>query len=323
MRDHPTRRFSHDEYDRRGVLRCGAWTGAGILWTLSGGIAASGLLSTALARETHKHATATSVAPFSFLQISDTHIGFNKPANPAPIATLRQAIAQIKALAEPPAFLIHTGDISHLAKPKEFDDAQMILAEVNLPIHFVPGEHDVEDETLGRAYLERFGKGTLGTGWYSFDQNGVHFVALVNVVNRQSGLGYLGVDQLAWLKADLEKLGSSTPIVVFAHMPLWSIYEQWGWGTQDAALAMILLARFGSVTVLNGHIHQIIQKEEGHMTFHTARSTSYPQPAPGSAPSPGPKLVPADMLRSYLGLTSVKVRLGQEQLALTDTTLAF
>ena len=302
---------------RRGALECMVWAGTGILWTLSGGVPKSlGLIGDALAAE---------ASAFTFLQISDSHIGFNKPANPDALGTLREAIGKVKELVVKtrPAFMIHTGDITHLSKPDEFDNADQIIGEAKLKVHYVPGEHDVIDEGLGKAYLARYGKGTMGAGWYSFDDHGVHFIGLVNVVDlKAGGLGRLGADQLAWLADDLKDKSSSTPIVVFAHIPLWTVYAQWGWGTDDGLQALNLLKRFGSVTVLNGHIHQIVQKVEGNMTFHTARSTCFPQPAPGTAPSPGPMTVPAEQLRSMLGIASVEVRIGDKPLAITDTTLA-
>ncbi len=304
-----------DGLNRRSALQCMVWAGTGVLWTLSGGVPKSlGLLGDALAAVP---------AGFSFLQISDSHIGFNKPANPDALGTLRGAIGKVKAVESRPAFMIHTGDITHLSKPDEFDNADQIISEANLDVHYVPGEHDFIDEGLGKAYLARYGKGTKGQGWYSFDDHGVHFVGLVNVVDlKAGGLGRLGADQLAWLADDLKDKSASTPIVVFAHIPLWTVYADWGWGTDDGLQALSLLKRFGSVTVLNGHIHQIVQKVEGNMTFHTARSTCFPQPAPGTAPSPGPMTVPAEQLRSMLGITSVDVRTGDRPLAITDTTLA-
>ena len=300
---------------RRGALTCMVWAGTGVLWTLSGGVPKSlGLLGDALAAVP---------AGFSFLQISDSHIGFNKPANPDALGTLREAIGKVQAVKSRPAFMIHTGDITHLSKPDEFDNADQIISEAKLDVHYVPGEHDFIDEGLGKAYLDRYGKGTKGQGWYSFDDHGVHFIGLVNVVDlKAGGLGRLGADQLAWLADDLKDKSDSTPIVVFAHIPLWTVYAEWGWGTDDGLQALNLLKRFGSVTVLNGHIHQIVQKVEGNMTFHTARSTCFPQPAPGTAPSPGPMTVPQEQLRSMLGITSVDVRTGDKPLAITDTTLA-
>ena len=300
---------------RRGALTCMVWAGTGLLWTLSGGVPKSvGLLGDAFAAVP---------AGFTFLQISDSHVGFNKPANPDALGTLREAIGKVKAVQSRPAFMIHTGDITHLSKPDEFDNADQIISEAKLDVHYVPGEHDFIDEGLGKAYLDRYGKGTKGQGWYSFDDHGVHFIGLVNVVDlKAGGLGRLGADQLAWLADDLKDKSASTPIVVFAHIPLWTVYADWGWGTDDGLQALNLLKRFGSVTVLNGHIHQIVQKVEGNMTFHTARSTCFPQPAPGTAPSPGPMTVPAEQLRSMLGITSVDVRTGDKPLAITDTTLA-
>jgi 3',5'-cyclic-AMP phosphodiesterase len=300
---------------RRGALTCMVWAGTGLLWTLSGGVPKSVRLL--------GDAFAAVPAGFTFLQISDSHIGFNKPANPDALGTLREAIGKVKAVKSRPAFMIHTGDITHLSKPDEFDNANQIISEAKLDVHYVPGEHDFVDEGVGKAYLARYGKGTKGQGWYSFDDHGVHFIGLVNVVDlKAGGLGRLGADQLAWLADDLKDKSSSTPIVVFAHIPLWTVYADWGWGTDDGLQALNLLKRFGSVTVLNGHIHQIVQKVEGNMTFHTARSTCFPQPAPGTAPSPGPMTVPAEQLRSMLGITSVDVRTGDKPLAITDTTLA-
>jgi 3',5'-cyclic-AMP phosphodiesterase len=309
------RRSEGLEVDRRGALECMIWAGTGVLWALSGGVPKSvGLLGEALAAE---------ASGFTFLQISDSHIGFNKPANPDALGTLREAIAKVKAVKSKPAFMIHTGDITHLSKPDEFDSAAKLIGEANLDVHYVPGEHDFIDEGLGKLYLERYGKGTKGQGWYSFDDHGVHFIGLNNVVDlKAGGLGRLGPEQLAWLADDIKGKSSSTPIVVFAHIPLWTVYADWGWGTDDGLQALDMLKRFGSVTVLNGHIHQIVQKVEGNMTFHTARSTAFPQPAPGTAPSPGPMTVPAEQLRSMLGITSVDVRFGNKPLAVTDTTLA-
>ena len=302
---------------RRHALECMIWAGSGVIWTLSGGIPRSlNLLDEAQAAE-------AATSNFTFLQISDSHVGFDKEAEVTAIDTLNEAVDRIKALAVKPSFLIHTGDITHLSKADQFDDADQIIGSTGIMTHYVPGEHDVVDAGQGKAYMDRYGKDSWGQGWYSFDQNGVHFVALVNVVNlKAGGLGNLGAEQLDWLQKDLAGRPSSQPIVVFAHITLWTIYPQWGWGTEDSAQALTLLKRFGSVTVLNGHIHQIIQKVEGNMTFHTARSTAFPQPAPGAAPAPGPMIVPADQLRSMLGLTSVNYTVGRADLAITDTTLA-
>ncbi len=306
-----------DGVSRRGTLECMIWAGTGILWTLSGGVPKSlGLLGEA-------HAAEAPTAAFSFLQISDSHVGFDKPANPNALGTLQEAIAKVAALPSRPAFMIHTGDITHLSKADQFDHADQVIGGARLDVHYVPGEHDFVDEVPGQSYLGRYGKGTKGAGWYSFDDHGVHFIGLVNVVDlKAGGLGRLGADQLAWLVDDLAGKSASTPIVVFAHIPLWTVYAEWGWGTDDGLQALALLKRFGSVTVLNGHIHQIVQKVEGNMTFHTARSTAFPQPAPGSAPSPGPMAVPAEKLRQMLGIATVSVRQGDGPLAVTDTPLA-
>jgi 3',5'-cyclic AMP phosphodiesterase CpdA len=220
-----------------------------------------------------------------------------------------------------PSFVLHTGDLTHLAQPEEFDTVDQLLKGVKTDrIFYVPGEHDVTDN--GQQYMARYGKETLGNGWYSFDAQGVHFIALVNVLSQgDGGLGMLGSDQLKWLEQDVKKLSSSTPIVIFAHVPLWSVYPKWGWGTTDSEQALTYLKRFGSVTVLNGHIHQTMQKVEGNITFHTAMSTAFPQPAPGTAPGPGPMKVPAEKLRSVLGLTHVHYVEHKHTLAITDSPL--
>ena len=299
--------------DRRGALQCMLWAGSGVLWTVAGGVPKSSLLGSAQAAE----------AGFNFLQISDSHIGFDKPANPNALGTLQEAIGKVIAMPARPAFMIHTGDITHLSKPKQFDDADQVIGRAKLDVHYVPGEHDVIDEDQGKAYLDRYGKNAKGAGWYSFDQGGVHFIGLVNVVDlKAGGMGNLGPEQIAWLTGDLAGRSASTPIVVFAHIPLWTIAPDWGWGTEDSAQALALLARFGSVTVLNGHIHQLMQKVEGNVAFYTARSTAFPQPAPGTAAAPGPKLVPAGELRGLLGVRTVAYMQGAERLAVTDMSLA-
>src|SRR6267143_1497490 len=259
---------NHDGIDRRGFLKCMAWAGTGAFCVMKGGV----LNSYSLSRMSEISA-ADMMGELSFVQISDSHMGFNKPANPK-------------------------------------------------DIFYVPGEHDVLNDD-GKQFLERYGKGSKGSGWYSFEKKGVHFIGLVNVLNlKAGGLGTLGHDQLEWLEDDVKHLKKSTPIVVFAHIPLWSVYPEWGGGTEDSAQALAYLKKFGSVTVLNGHIHQTMQKVEGNVTFHTAASTAFPQPQPGKADSPGPMKVPAEQLRSVLGITDVNYVQGQHALAVVDSTLA-
>jgi Icc protein len=309
---------NHDGIDRRGFLKCMAWAGTGALCVMQGGV----LKSYALNRGGNPATATAAKGELSFVQISDSHMGFNKPANPDVAATLKAAIDKINALAPAPEFLLHTGDVSHLSKPAEFDNVDQILKATGKETFFVPGEHDVLEDD-GKQFLERYGKGAKGAGWYSFDKKGVHFVGLVNVMNlKAGGLGTLGHEQLEWLEDDVKHLKSSTPIVVFAHIPLWTVYPQWGWGTEDSAQALGYLKKFGSVTVLNGHIHQTMQKVEGNVTFHTAASTAFPQPAPGKAEAPGPMKVPAEQLRSVLGITDVNYVPGHHALAVVDSTLA-
>jgi 3',5'-cyclic-AMP phosphodiesterase len=306
-----------DGVDRRGFLKCMAWAGTGLVWTASGGVLSSRAFGGGPDRMGR--------GDFTFVQISDSHIGFSKETNKDVTATLQETVVKINALPQAPDLLIHTGDLTHLSKPGEYDTVAEVLKGAKAgPVLYVPGEHDVFTDD-GQQYLTRFGQGTKGTGWRSFNHKGVHFVGLVNVMSlglKAGGLGVLGKEQLDWLKNDVAGLASSTPIVVYAHVPLWTIYPEWGWGTEDGQQALTYLKRFGSVTVLNGHIHQILQKVEGNVTFHTARSTAFPQPAPGQAAGPGPiKNVPAEKLRSMLGLTSVNFVEGGRSLAVVDTAL--
>lgn len=301
---------------RRQFLKCMAWAGAGTLWLMKGGVLH--------AQPLDGGAAAAKDASFSFVQISDSHIGFHKAPNMDVVGTLRASLAKINAQQARPDFLLHTGDLTHLSRPEEFDTLSEVMREARASHTFyVPGEHDVIGDN-GAEFFRRFGERQQSGGWYSFDHHGVHFVGLINVLNlKAGGLGSLGTEQLAWLKKDLAPLSAETPVVVFAHMPLWSLYPEWGWGTDDSAEAMSYLRRFGSVSVLNGHIHQIQQKVEGTITFYTARSTAYPQPAPGAAPAPGPmKDVAPNALHTYLGVRDVRHVQGKQVLAVTEEVLS-
>ena len=300
------------EVDRRNFLECMAWAGTGLVWAVSGGV---------LSSRTIAHAAEAPAADFTFAQISDTHIGFKGQANADPVATMQESIARLNALGPAPAFVIHTGDLTHAQKPGAFDMVTENLKSVRAErVFYAPGENDVFLDG-GKEYLSRF-PGVNGNGWQSFDYKGVHFVGLVNVLTyKAGGIGALGTEQIQWLEADVAKLGSSTPIVVFTHVPLWAVYPEWGWATADATQALGYLRRFGSVTVLNGHIHQILQKIEGNVIFHTALSTAFPQPAPGSAPSPGPLKIPAEQAHRMLGVREVTYVQGKASLAVVDTAL--
>jgi 3',5'-cyclic-AMP phosphodiesterase len=314
-----TQAVGGDGIDRRNFLECMAWAGTGLLWSMVAGVPTSRLLAATGAPMAAKTKT---VEDFSFVQISDSHIGFNKGANPDVTGTLTKAINKINTVPagmKAPDFMIHTGDITQNSKAGEFDTAAQVIKSTKVgEVFYVPGEHDYIDD--GEQYKQRFGKGTIGNGWYSYNHKGVHFVGLNNCV-QVDAMGNMGEDQLKWLKSDLSGLSRSTPIVVFAHIPLWMVYEKWGWGTKDGEQALAMLKPFGSVTVLNGHIHQVVQKVEGSVAFHTAMATAFPQPAPGGAPNPGPMMVPAGKLESVLGVTKVKVVHGQSHLAVVDSTL--
>jgi 3',5'-cyclic AMP phosphodiesterase CpdA len=305
---------NHDGIDRRGFLECMAWAGTGVIWTVNSGVLSSRAFGqNKKARKGELH----------FVQISDSHIGFNRPANPDVTSTLQAAVDKINAREAQPEFIIHTGDLTHDSKEAQYDGMDQVLKGAKAKqIYYVPGEHDTSADD-GKQYLERYGKalGAKGSGWYSFSHNDVHFVGLNNSAVLE-GMGNLGAEQLKWLEADLKGQPSSRPVVVFAHIPLWSVYPEWGWGTRDSEQALALLKRFGSVTVLNGHIHQVMQKMEGSVTFHTAMSTAFPQPAPGTAKSAGPMKVPDEKLRSVLGISDVKSVMKAHSLAIVDSTLA-
>jgi 3',5'-cyclic AMP phosphodiesterase CpdA len=300
--------------ERRRFMQCLAWAGTGLVWAARGGVLSATTLGDA----------AAAGADFTFGQISDTHMGFAGEANRNAPATLRASIETLNGLEPRPAFVLHTGDLSHGQKPGAFDMLAESLKAVRAErIVYIPGEHDVALDG-GKEYLARYGAGTHeGRGWQSFDYRGVHFVGLVNVLSYKPGVGgALGDEQLAWLRRDLEAQTASTPIVVFSHVPLWAVYPAWGWTTADGEQAISMLRRFGSVTALNGHIHQVLQKVEGNVTFHSARSTAFPQPAPGAAPSPGPMKVAAGELPRVLGVREVRYVESAGPLAVVERPLA-
>jgi Icc protein len=297
--------------DRRGFLRCMQWAGASVVWSFAGGVPRSHLLGAATEKP----------ADFTFVQISDSHLGFNQPAIADTNRTLQTAVGQINAAVRQPDLILHTGDLTHHATAAEFDTLDQLLRGLRQKqVFYVPGERDTAGDD-GKMYLQRFGKATAGKMWQSFDHKGVHFIGLNNCVHLE-GLGQIGAEQMAWLARDAAGLSASTPIVLFAHVPLWSVYPEWGWATRDSAQALSIFKRFGSVTVLNGHIHQVMQKVEGNVAFHSAMSTAFPQPAPGAAPASGPMRVPAERLRQLIGVSNVSFVAGNHHLAVIDTPLA-
>jgi hypothetical protein len=314
-----------DEVDRRGFLKCMAWAGTGVVFALSGcGATTKRLSTTTAARPLSAHAADT----FTFVQISDSHIGFDKAANKDVVGTLERCVARINALRRRPSFVIHTGDHTHLSKASEFDAVKQILGTIKTDrVFHVPGEHDVFVDG-GKRYLQFFGEGARGEGYYSFDAGGVHFLALANVQTSESealpannGLGVLGSEQLEFVKKDLAAVSSETPVVIFAHVPLLAVYPQWGWATKDSAQVLEQLKRFASVTALNGHIHQIISKTEGEVVMHTAASTAYPLHRPGNV-APEPLKVPVAVLPSDIGIREVTFKRGTSSVALIDRSLA-
>lgn len=287
-----------------------AWTGAGIFWTMQAGR----LTGTAVAADAQPGGA-------GFVQISDSHIGFHQPANPNVSATLQEAVDAINALAVQPRFVVHTGDITHLSTPQQFDDAKHILTSLRAPLFTLPGEHDfIGNDPKG--YFGAFGGAAMqnsARGWYSWDQDGIHYVALVNVFNFEK-MGLLGADELSWLQKDLAPLKNDRPLVVFTHVPLYALYPQWGWTTEDGSRALALLSRFDTVTVLNGHIHQIVRHREGNIEFASAAATAYPQPEPGKAAKPGPVTLPKDSLLRAIGYRTVSLDRGRP--VVSDRNLA-
>jgi 3',5'-cyclic AMP phosphodiesterase CpdA len=299
---------------RRQLIRHGAWFGAAVALTVTAGEVISHVAGSA------NSAQQASVPALRFAQVSDSHIGFKGPANPNVADTFTHAIGQINNLGYTPDFVIHTGDLTHLATPDQFDQVKQMLSELNTPHVFtVPGEHDSTDDA-GQKYRQVFGAGTRGDGWYSFDVSGVHVIGLVNTLNLQK-LGHLGPDQLEFIQKDVAPLSSDTPIIVFSHIPLFAMYPDWGWGTDDATQALSYLKRFSSVTCLNGHVHQLFSKTEGNVTFYSGTTTAYPLPAPGQGPAPKPMTLPAGKLRDALGVREVSYTKGRQALAIKDQKL--
>ncbi|MCA2243624.1 metallophosphoesterase [Mycobacterium sp. WUMAC-067] len=303
-----------DAMTRRQLLRHTAWFGAAVGLTVAGGEVIS-----------HVAGEAAAVRPpiqptLRFAQISDSHLGFTGAPNPGVAATFSEAIDKVNNLGYTPDFVIHTGDLTHLSSPEQFDQAKQMMSDLKTPHAFtVPGEHDSVDDA-GQKYRNAFGAGTVGDGWYSLDVAGVHLIALVNTLNLRK-LGHLGVDQLQFVKKDVARLSSDTPIIVFSHVPLFAMYPQWGWGTDDAAQALSYLRRFSSVTCLNGHVHQLFSKTEDNVTFHSGTTTAYPLPRPGDGPAPKPVTLPAGKLRHALGIREVSYARGETALALKERTL--
>lgn len=306
------------DIDRRGFLRCMAWTGTAVVWTMAGGVLTSCEVGTA---GTPAASPKAKTSDLQWVQISDSHIGFRGPANQDVTGTFQQSIAQINALPYRPAFVMHTGDLSHTSATAEFDTVKQMMGTIRAGQVFqVPGEHD-QVSGDDKAYLQLFGKGTVGTGYLSFDINGIHFIALTNAGLGGETMGHLGQAQLDWIRKDIAGLSSDTPLVVFAHVPLFAMYPAWGWTTDDAGKALSMMKRFASVTCLNGHVHQVMNKVEGNVTFYTARATAFPQPQPGAAPNPGPLTVASDLLHASLGIREARWEVRKSQVAVTDDTL--
>jgi 3',5'-cyclic AMP phosphodiesterase CpdA len=299
---------------RRQLMRHSAWFGAAVVLTVAGGEVISHIAGAA------SNAPMAKRPDLRFVQLSDSHIGFKGTANPDVTGAFSRAIDQINHLDDAPDFVIHTGDLTHLATPEQFDQTRQMLTGLRTPHVFtVPGEHDSVDDG-GQKYRQAFGAGTRGDGWYSFDIAGVHVIGLVNSLH-MTKLGHLGVDQLEFIRKDVAPLSSDTPVIVFSHIPLFAMYPDWGWGTDDAAQALSYLQRFSSVTCLNGHVHQLFSKTEGNVTFHSATTTAYPLPHPGDGTAPKPLTLPAGQLADALGIREVTYVKGQRGLALKEDKL--
>jgi 3',5'-cyclic AMP phosphodiesterase CpdA len=298
---------------RRQLVRHAGWFGAAVGFAVVGGEVISHIASA-------ERVVAGPRPTLRFAQVSDSHLGFSGPANPDVSDTFGHAIDRINNLGYTPDFVIHTGDITHLSGTGQFDQAKQMMSGLKAQHVFtVPGEHDSVDDA-GQKYRSVFGADSRGDGWYSFDVAGVHVIALVNTLNLKK-LGHLGAEQLEFLAKDVAPLSSDTPIIVISHIPLFAMYPDWGWGTDDAAQALSYLRRFSSVTCLNGHVHQLFSKTEGNVTFYSGTTTAYPLPHPGAGPAPKPVTLPAGKLRDALGIREVSYTRGRGALALKETTL--
>jgi 3',5'-cyclic AMP phosphodiesterase CpdA len=305
---------SGPQMTRRQLLRHTAWFGTAVALTVVGGEVISHVVGGS------SSAAAADPAALNFVQVSDSHIGFTGPANTDVAGSFGEAIDQINHLSVRPDFVMHTGDLTHLSTPAQFDQVKQMMTGVKAGgVFTVPGEHDSVDDH-GEKYRAAFGSGTQGNGWYSMDVKGVHVVALVNSLNLEK-LGHLGQDQIDWVTKDLAGLSADTPIVVFSHIPLFAMYPDWGWGTDDAEQVIGLMRRFSSVTALNGHVHQVFSKTDGNVTFHSATTTAYPLPHPGDGPAPTPQTLPAGKLKSALGIREVTFKAGGHGPAVVDQPL--
>ena len=289
-----------DRYDRRQFLQLTGIGGAVFASALAGGCA-SGVMGR---RD-----------DFYFVQLSDTHWGFEGPPNPDARGTLPKAVAAVNALEQVPDFVIFTGDLTHTTddpaeRRRRLAEFRDIVADLKVKtVHFIPGEHDASLDN-GRAFKEFFGPAN-----YTFDHKGVHFIVLDNVSDPGA---QIGAAQLAWLAADLQQQRMDARIVVFAHRPLFDLYPQWDWATRDGAKAVDLLMPYANVTVFYGHIHQEHHHMTGHIAHHSARSLIFALPAPGSQPKRTPlDWDPAQPYRG-LGLREVDADVGKAKYTLTE-----
>ncbi|MET8786447.1 metallophosphoesterase [Streptomyces sp. NPDC004589] len=306
---------------RRQLMRHAGWFGGAVVLTVASGEVISRIVGPEDTTAGNTAAPAPAGSALRFVQISDSHIGFQGPANTDVTGSFTEAINQVNSLGFRPDFVMHSGDLTHLSTTGQFDQVRQMMTSLRTDRVFtVPGEHDSIGDA-GRAYRQMFAGGTLGDGWYSFDTHGVHFIALVNALSLEK-LGHLGNDQVEFVRRDLSGLSSDTPVVIFSHIPLFAMYPRWGWSTDDALKVIALLRRFASVTCLNGHVHQLFTKTEGNITFHSATTTAYPLPKPGRAPAPTPQVVPARQLKDALGIRTVGYRQGDRELAVKDRRLA-
>jgi hypothetical protein len=256
-----------------------------------------------------------SAGDFHFVQLSDTHWGFEGAPNPDAANTLKKAVATVNALSQQPDFIVFTGDLTHTTddpivrrkRLSEFRDIVKALKVQN--IRFIPGEHDASLDN-GAAYKEFFGE-----THYTFDHKGVHFIALDNVSDPAAKIGDA---QLAWLKTDLSKLDKNAPIIVFTHRPLFDLAPKWDWATRDGAQAVDALLPYANVTVFYGHIHQENHHLTQHIPHHAAKSLIFPLPAPGSQEKRAPLAWNAAAPNSGLGIREIKADPGHAQVTATE-----
>ena len=268
------------------------------------------------------------VSPFSFAIITDSHL-FSAD-NHRFDRSLIDAVNQVNALQRQPDFVMYTGDIAQNGREDQLVKGKKILSKLNVPIHYIPGEHDWYLD-MGTVWKGLFGKET-----WSFDHKGVHFIGLNSIlvkdfwtgagltpVQRMSTMEMLespiagpwgvGEEQLEFQRKDVARLAPDTAVVIFTHSPLWDYYPRWNFQTSDAPQIREILAKFDHVTSLHGHVHQTIYNKIGNLSSAGSLSTSWPWPYPPvKLDYPGSQMNQSDPANTKDGMGTQSVSLGAD-----------